>query len=102
MNNNNKKFVIMNIKYLIIKTLPVFSLLLFLNSYGQNNTLILNGAYTIMNGGSAGTPVYLVVNQPDTAGIVRVSGHIATENQYHYVKWVTGTNTGNYVFPFGV
>jgi gliding motility-associated-like protein len=102
MNNNNKKFVIMNIKYLIIKTLPVFSLLLFLNSYGQNNTLILNGGYAIMNGGTAGTPVYLVVNQPDTAGIVRISGHIATENQYHYVKWVTGTNSGNYIFPFGV
>ncbi|PKP51152.1 MAG: hypothetical protein CVT95_01505 [Bacteroidetes bacterium HGW-Bacteroidetes-12] len=68
----------------------------------QNNALILNGAVTVLNGGTAATPIYVVVNQNNTSGIVRNAGHISSENQYNYVKWVTGTNAGNYVVPFGV
>ncbi|MCX8143315.1 MAG: gliding motility-associated C-terminal domain-containing protein [Bacteroidia bacterium] len=68
----------------------------------QNNALYLNGAYIYMNGGTSATPIYLTINQPNTAGIVRTAGHIHSENQYNYVKWITGTNTGSYVIPFGV
>lgn len=71
-------------------------------SQGQNNSLVLNGAITVLNGGSVGTPIYIVVNQPNTAGISRLGGHIHSENQYNFVKWISGTGTGNYVFPFGV
>ncbi len=85
----------------------VQSLILFgaiaLSSFGvAQNALILNGSVTVLNGGTAGTPVYLVVNEPDPSGIARLGGHISSENQHNYVKWVSGTNTGNYVFPFGV
>ncbi len=68
------------------------------------NALVLNGGITVMNGGAAGTPVYLVVNESNTAGITRLAGggHIHSENQYNFVKWISGTGTGNYVFPFGV
>ncbi|GAB4250900.1 MAG: hypothetical protein Kow0079_04500 [Vicingaceae bacterium] len=90
--NNMKKFI-----YILLSLL--FSSLL----YAQNNALVLNGAYTIMNGGTQTTPVYLVVNQNSTSGIVRPGGgHISSEQQYNYIKWVTGSNTGSYVFPFGV
>ena len=69
----------------------------------QNNALVLNGAYLILDGGTATSGVYLVVNQPDTAGIIRqAGGHIHSENQYHYVKWLAATATGNFVFPFGI
>jgi len=68
------------------------------------NTLVLNGGITVLNGGTAGTQVYLVVNEANTAGITRLAGggHIHSENQYNYVKWMAGTGTGNYIIPFGV
>ncbi len=68
----------------------------------QNNALYLNGAYVYMNGGTAATPVYMVINQNNPSGITRVAGHIHSENQYNYVEWLTGTSTGSYVIPFGV
>ncbi|MFH2141886.1 MAG: gliding motility-associated C-terminal domain-containing protein [Bacteroidota bacterium] len=70
--------------------------------FGQNNALILNGGYAVLNGGTNSTPVYLVIDQSSTQGIVRTSGHIISEGQYNYVKWDAGTTTGNYVFPLGV
>lgn len=72
-------------------------------SFAQN-TLVLNGGITVLNGGTAGTPVYLVVNESNTAGITRLAGggHIHSENQYNFVKWISGSGTGNYVFPFGI
>jgi gliding motility-associated-like protein len=66
------------------------------------NALVLNGGITVLNGGTSGAPVYLVVNEPNTSGITRLSGHIHSENQYNFVKWMSGTGTGNYIFPFGV
>jgi gliding motility-associated-like protein len=83
----------------------VFSFFIFLTTLvnAQNNALILNGGYAVLNGGTVSNPAYLVVNQPNTSGITRPGGgHINSENQYNYVKWVAGTNTGNYIFPFGV
>ncbi len=68
----------------------------------QNNSLVLNGAYIILDGGTAATNVYMVVDQKDTAGIIRNAGHINSEGQYNFVKWISGTGTGNYIFPFGV
>jgi gliding motility-associated-like protein len=72
------------------------------NSFAQNNSLVLNGAITVLDGGTAGAPIYLVVNQNNTAGITRFGGHIHSENQYNFVKWVSGAGTGNYTIPFGV
>lgn len=70
---------------------------------GQNNALVLNGAYIMMDGGTPTSNIYMVVDQADPAAIIRPGGgHIHSEGQYNLVKWVSGTNTGNYVFPFGV
>jgi len=69
----------------------------------QNNAVVLNGGYVILNGGTAATNIYVVVNQNNTAGIVRqAGGHISSEGQWNFVKWNAGTGTGNYIFPFGV
>ena len=92
-------------KYKYCRNTFVFSLFIFLTTLvnAQNNALILNGGYAVLNGGTASNPTYLVVNQPNTSGITRPGGgHINSENQYNYVKWVAGTNTGNYIFPLGV
>ena len=91
-------------KYWIRLCLSVTFITGFSVIQAQNNALVLNGGITVMDGGTAGTPVYLVVNQANTAGITRLAGggHIHSENQYNFVKWQSGTSTGNYVFPFGV
>ena len=70
----------------------------------QNNTLLLNGAYMPMNGGTSATPIYLVVNQSNASGITRLAGggHIISENEYNIVKWNNlGTTIGTYTFPLG-
>lgn len=67
----------------------------------QNNSIVVNGAFIKMNGGTSSAPIYVVVNQPSTSGITRTAGHLISENQYHRVKWIIETGTGNYVIPFG-
>lgn len=70
---------------------------------GQNNALVLNGGYIILDGGTQTENIYLVVDEASTSAITRPGGgHINSEGQYNLVKWVSETNTGNYVFPFGV
>ena len=86
----------------LLQVLPFVKDLGWASCSAQNNALILNGGYTVLNGGTNTTPVYLVVNQTSTLGIVRNSGYIISEGQYNYIKWNAGTATGNYVFPFGV
>jgi len=87
-------------------TKGIFISLLYLLSFPSGlsaQRLVLNGAYINVNGGSGSTtPVYLVVDQSNTNGITRIAGHIFTPYQYGFLKWNTGTNTGNYVLPFGV
>ncbi|MFH1005730.1 MAG: T9SS type A sorting domain-containing protein [Bacteroidota bacterium] len=76
--------------------------LFFFQLTAQNNTLILDGAFIFLNGGTSATPIYLVVNQNNTSGITRASGgHIVSEGQFNLVKWNCGTGTGNYIYPFG-
>src|SRR5690349_5158237 len=87
--------------YRIISCMVV-ALLLGWQAFSQNHALVINGAYINLNGGTGTSPVYLVVNQSGTSGIIRTTGYIHTEGQYNIVKWNTGTNSGKYVFPFGV
>ena len=72
--NSNKTILFKGIVFLVL-------LINFTIVSAQNNTIVLNGGYTILNGGSSTTPVYLVVNQPSPLGIVRAGGgHINSEN----------------------
>lgn len=69
----------------------------------QNNALILkDNPYIVLNGGTVGTPVYIVVNQTNASGITTQGsgGNIISENEYNYVKWNIGTGTGSYTVPF--
>ena len=62
--------------YKYCKITFVFSWFVFLTTTinAQNNALILNGGYAVLNGGTVFNPAYLVVNQPNTSGITRPGG----------------------------
>jgi len=84
---------------LLLLLLTVFSLFIGVSQ----NALVLNGAYIRLNGGTVANPIFLVVNQAATTGIIRPGGgHIHSENQYNHVRWISSTTTGNFIFPFGV
>jgi gliding motility-associated-like protein len=101
--NNNPSLIFHSWRGLVILALLLLSFGNRQSMIGQNNALILNGAYIILDGGTQANNIYMVVDQANTTGITRPGGgHINSEGQYNFVKWVSGTNTGNYVFPFGV
>jgi hypothetical protein len=78
---------------LIILALPSLAL-------GQAR-VVLNGAYVVLNGGVAATPIYLEVSNPATNAIKQNSGWIVSESEFNMVKWDIGTSTGTYSVPFG-
>lgn len=87
--------------FLIVLCLS-FCLMSNLYLYSQTTLNISNGAFMKMNGGSAASPIYLVMGNANTNAITRsVSGHIISENEYNKLKWQIGTGTGTYTFPFG-
>lgn len=65
--------------------------------------LVLGATATYMNisGGTAGTPIYLVVGNPASAAIIRTNGHIISEGQWNYVKWLNTAVATSYTIPFG-
>ena len=92
-------------------TLKLFSSLIIImfyqlsdKCYAQNNSIVLDGAYIVLDGGTTTNKIFVVVDQPDPSGIVRLpaGGHIHSENQFNLVKWNSESTTGNYIFPFGV
>ena len=58
--------------------------------------LVLNGAKVNINQGA-----YLVVDNPSTNAITRLSGHIISEGENNIIKWNMGTTTGSYILPLG-
>ena len=88
-------------KIFLANALTIVAMLLFHSAIAQSNSIVLNGAYIKLNGGTSSTPIFLVIDQSNTAGISRSSGHIISENQYNYVRWRAATGTGNYIYPFG-
>ncbi|MGZ4054986.1 MAG: hypothetical protein ACXVPM_08805, partial [Bacteroidia bacterium] len=99
----------------------LFIVFLLLNSiflFSQNAQYVINGsAYTVFNGGTAATPVYLVVDNPNITAITQPlnvpftnvspcvtpcggSGGFVSESEYNMVKWNIGANIGIYTVPF--
>ena len=69
------------------------------NISGQAS-LVMNGAYVVMNGGVAAKPIYLVLHNGAASAITYNSGGIISESEYNMVWWDIGTNTGTYTVPF--
>lgn len=71
-------------------------------TYGQARIMINNDAYVTMAGGTAGTPIYVVVDNGNANAIstLGTGGNIVSEGEFNKVKWNLGTNTGAYTVPF--
>ncbi|PWH82197.1 T9SS type B sorting domain-containing protein [Brumimicrobium oceani] len=91
------------VKNFLIPLILIVSYQLSNNLSAQNSLIILNGANIVMDG-SQSSQTYIVVGEANPSGITRLpqGGHIHSENQYNYVKWLSGIATGSYTFPFGV
>jgi len=83
-----------------ILTTLVLSLFL-VAGFGQAR-LVMNGTIGIaMNGGTSGSPVYLVIDNPAPNGLTSApSGAIRSESEFNIVKWNTKASTGLYTIPF--
>ena len=91
--------------------IPVFVLLLIV--VGRNHSfaqarLVLGATATYINisGGTAGTPIYLVIGDATanaaTNTIARTAGWIISEGEFNYVKWNVGSSaSAGYVVPWG-
>ena len=69
----------------------------------QDNILILNRGYIILNGGTSSTPITLMINQTNGQGIVTFSpsaGGLISEGEYNQVKWGIAAATGSYSVPY--
>ncbi|MGP8217307.1 MAG: T9SS type A sorting domain-containing protein [Bacteroidia bacterium] len=64
--------------------------------------VMTNNYYVVLSGGSQSSPATLVLTNPSPSAITNSgSGWIVSENEFNQVVWNIGTNTGNYIVPFG-
>lgn len=77
---------------------------LALAGYSQARLVFEGNIGIAFDGGTAGTPVYLVIDNPNTNAITdagAVGGPaIRSESEYHIVKWNVRNSTGTYNVPF--
>jgi hypothetical protein len=97
-------------------------ILLFITVYSsscfsQAQYVISGSVYTVLNGGTVATPIYLVVANPAINAITQpgnvaftnlspcgtpcsASGGFVSEGQYNMVQWNIGASLGTYTIPF--
>lgn len=80
----------------------LFSVIILFQSYGQARIVINNNAYVRLNGGTAGTPIYVVVDNGNANAVTTsgTGGNWVSEGEWNILKWNIGTNTGTYVIPY--
>jgi Secretion system C-terminal sorting domain len=77
--------------------------LVLLPVFAQARLVIDNGGIININGGTSGTSIYLVIDNPNANAITRnVSGHIISEGEFNKIKWNIGTTAGTYLIPYGI
>lgn len=82
--------------------LSLLSILCSTLIFSQAQITINNDAYITLSGGTAATPIYIVVDNPNDNAIntAGTGGNLISENEYNKVRWNIGNNTGNYVLPY--
>ncbi len=71
-----------------------------INAQGR---LVLNdNPYLVLNDGAAGTPVFVVVDNPNENAIATIGtgGNVISENEFNKIRWRINNQTGNYTLPF--
>lgn len=80
----------------------LLSLILSSLLYSQGRIVMNNDAYINMSGGTAATPIYIVLDNPNGNAITTTGsgGNLISENEYNKVRWNILGNTGTYTLPF--
>lgn len=72
-------------------------------SFSQARLVLNNNPYIVLNGGSGGSPIHIVLDNGNanaiTLATAQTDGGIKSEGEYNIVKWNIGTNTGTYTIP---
>ena len=80
-----------------------FAVVLLTVATQAQSRLVIGSDYLVMTNGTVTTPIYLTVDNSNTNAVLHNgTGHIISDNEYQRVKWNVGTNTGNFIYPFGV
>lgn len=68
----------------------------------QARLMINDNAYVRMNGGTVGTPVYIVVDNGNANAVstIGTGGNLVSEGEFNKLRWNITTNTGSYVLPW--
>lgn len=74
----------------------------YLSILSQGRIVLNNNPYLVLNNGTAGTPVYIVVDNPNANAVTTIGtgGNIVSENEFNKVRWRINTQTGAYNLPF--
>lgn len=74
----------------------IISVFLAETTFSQARVVFQNDPYIVLNDGA-----YLVIDNPNANAITNpAQGNIVSEDEFNYVKWNIGTQTGNFQVPF--
>ncbi len=86
-----------------------YKILLFVlfsgNVVGQARLVFNSNPYVVLNGGTAGTPIHIVLGNSATnaitwTGSAQVNGGIISQGEHNKLQWNIGASTGTYSVPF--
>lgn len=88
----------------MIRLLLLLSLacLFYTNTKAQARIVVNNDAYVVMDGGTAATPIYVVLDNPNSNGVTTLGtgGNWVSEGEHNKLRWRIAGNTGAYQIPF--
>ncbi|MCS7020078.1 MAG: T9SS type A sorting domain-containing protein [Cytophagales bacterium] len=77
-------------------------LMLFENNLFGQARIHFGNSFLVFTGATASNPIYLTIGNSNANAVIRTgSGHVISNNEFQRIRWRIGSNTGNYVFPFG-
>lgn len=96
-------FTIHHLKKWGFKGLIIISLLFITRGLFSQAQMVLNDdVYLTMNGGTAGSSIYLVIDNPNDNALSTAGsgGNLLSENEFNIVRWNIGSNLGSYTLPY--
>jgi len=72
------------------------------SSFSQGRIVLNNDPYIVFDNGTAGTPVFVVVDNANANAITTLGtgGNIVTENEFNKIRWRINNQTGLYNLPY--
>jgi len=74
-------------------------------TFSQARLVLNSNPYIVLNGGSVGTPIHIVLANPATdaitwTGTAQANGGIISEGEHNKIQWNIATTSGTYSVPF--